>query len=197
MARLMFEKTEIVQMPTAYGKFKFLVFKNLGNNQEIAVIFQGNWSTEDEVLVRLHSSCLSGDIFSSLRCDCGLQLHKTLEMINSEGVGVIIYLPQEGRGIGLFNKIKAYKLQEKGLDTVEANLKLGFKADQRDYSFVVDILNDMGVSNVKLVTNNPDKIEKLKKLGIKIVQRVTIKTESNEHNSKYLEIKRLKMGHLL
>ncbi|MEI6728076.1 MAG: GTP cyclohydrolase II [bacterium] len=193
----MFEKTEIVQMPTAYGKFKFLVFKNLGNNQEIAVIFQGNWSTEDEVLVRLHSSCLSGDIFSSLRCDCGLQLHKTLEMINSEGVGVIIYLPQEGRGIGLFNKIKAYKLQEKGLDTVEANLKLGFKADQRDYSFVVDILNDMGVSNVKLVTNNPDKIEKLKKLGIKIVQRVTIKTESNEHNSKYLEIKRLKMGHLL
>ncbi|MEI6729368.1 MAG: GTP cyclohydrolase II [bacterium] len=193
----MFKKTGIVNMPTAFGKFKFLVYHNLINNQEIAVIFQGNWSTEDEVLVRLHSSCVTGDIFSSLRCDCGPQLHKTLEMIDNEDSGIIIYLPQEGRGIGLFNKIKAYKLQEEGLDTVEANIKLGFEADQREYAFVEDILKDMRVSKVKLITNNPDKIEKLSKLGINIVKRVEIKTEGNEFNSKYLETKRLKMGHLL
>jgi 3,4-dihydroxy 2-butanone 4-phosphate synthase / GTP cyclohydrolase II len=193
----MFKKTDIVQMPTVFGKFKFLVYHNLSNNQEIAVIFKGDWKAHDEVLVRLHSSCVTGDIFSSLRCDCGPQLHKTLEMINNESTGMVIYLPQEGRGIGLFNKIKAYKLQEEGLDTVEANIKLGFEPDQREYSFVEDILKDMGITKVKLITNNPDKIEKLAKLGINIVKRVEIKTQGNEFNSKYLETKRQKMGHLL
>ena len=158
---------------------------------------KGSWTEEEPVLVRVHSSCLTGDIFGSCRCDCGPQLHKAMEIIEKEGKGVILYMNQEGRGIGLMNKLKAYKLQEEGLDTLEANIKLGFKGDQRDYGIGAQILRDLGVKKMRLLSNNPKKRSGLIGYGLEIIENVTLEIESNRHNESYLKTKRDKMGHSL
>ena len=158
---------------------------------------KGEIKPTDEVLVRVHSQCLTGDVFGSERCDCGEQLHKAMEKIKKEGKGVILYMKQEGRGIGLINKLKAYELQDKGLDTVEANIKLGFKPDLRDYGIGAQILVDLGVRKMKLMTNNPKKIVGLEGYGLKVVERVPIETSPNERNIVYLKTKKKKMGHML
>ena len=158
---------------------------------------KGTWSKDEAVLVRVHSSCITGDIFGSCRCDCGPQLHKAMELIEKEGKGVILYMNQEGRGIGLMNKLKAYKLQEEGLDTLEANIQLGFKADQRDYGIGAQILRDLGVSKMRLLSNNPKKRSGLIGYGLEIIENVAIEIASNEHNESYLRTKRDKMGHSL
>ena len=160
-------------------------------------MIKGQWEKNEPVLVRVHSSCLTGDIFGSCRCDCGPQLHKSMEMIEKEGKGVIVYMNQEGRGIGLLNKLKAYKLQEEGRDTVEANEELGFKPDERDYGVGAQILRDLGVSKIRLMSNNPKKRAGLIGYGLEIVENISIEVESNEHNKFYLQTKRDKMGHFL
>ncbi len=186
-----------VQMPTQWGNFELLAYKQITTDQEHLVLKKGNWEKDEAILVRVHSSCLTGDIFGSCRCDCGQQLHKAMELIEKAGKGVIVYMNQEGRGIGLLNKLKAYKLQEQGLDTVEANIQLGFKSDQRDYGVGAQILRDLNVSKMKLMTNNPTKRAGLIGYGLEIVENVSLNTESNEHNLFYLQTKRDKMGHSL
>lgn len=185
-------KKETANLPTKYGDFTAIVYECEEGLHHIALV-KGDISNKD-VLVRVHSECLTGDIFHSLRCDCSEQLDKALKMIGEEG-GVLLYLRQEGRGIGLLNKIKAYALQDKGLDTVEANEKLGFKADMRDYTVGVQILADLGLKRIKLMTNNPKKIEGLEKYGIEIVERVPLIIKPNTTNKKYLEAKKNKLGH--
>jgi 3,4-dihydroxy 2-butanone 4-phosphate synthase/GTP cyclohydrolase II len=160
-------------------------------------LVKGAWDKEEPILVRVHSSCMTGDIFGSCRCDCGPQLQKSMEMIEAAGKGVIVYMNQEGRGIGLLNKLKAYKLQEEGRDTVEANIELGFLADERDYGVGAQILRDLGVSKIKLMSNNPKKRTGLIGYGLEITENVSIEIESNQHNKSYLETKRDKMGHSL
>src|SRR3989338_10148390 len=182
-------------LPTKYGKFKLIAYEDWNNGQHIALV-KGNVRGKKNVLVRVHSQCLTGDTFGSLRCDCGEQLDIALRIISKKG-GVLMYMPQEGRGIGLLNKIKAYELQDKGMDTVEANEKLGFKADVRDYTIGVQILADLGIKSMKLMTNNPKKIEGLGNYGIKIVERVPLIIKPNTTNKKYLEAKRKKLGHYL
>jgi len=184
-----------VNMPTDYGDFKLIDYSVETNGQEHLVLIKGEWEKDEAVLVRMHSSCVTGDIFGSCRCDCGEQLHQSMEMIEKEGKGVIVYLNQEGRGIGLLNKLKAYKLQEEGLDTVEANVELGFKVDERDYGVGAQILRDLGVRKIKLMTNNPKKRAGLIGYGLEIVENIPIIVESNPHNVKYLQTKRDKMGH--
>ena len=184
-----------VNMPTDYGNFTLIDYNVETNGQEHLVLVKGTWNKDEPVLVRMHSSCVTGDIFGSCRCDCGEQLHKSMQMIEKEGKGVIVYLNQEGRGIGLLNKLKAYKLQEQGLDTVEANVELGFKADERDYGVGAQILRDLGVRKIKLMTNNPKKRAGLIGYGLEIVENVAIIIPSNPHNEKYLRVKRDKMGH--
>ncbi len=184
-----------VNMPTQWGDFKLIDYKVETNGQEHLALVKGKWEKDEPVLVRMHSSCVTGDIFGSCRCDCGEQLHKSMEMIEKEGKGVVVYLNQEGRGIGLLNKLKAYKLQEEGLDTVEANVELGFKADERDYGVGAQILRDLGVRKIKLMTNNPKKRAGLIGYGLEIVENVEIKIKSNPHNAKYLQTKKDKMGH--
>ncbi len=184
-----------VNMPTEWGNFKLIDYKVETNGQEHLALIKGEWDKDEPVLVRMHSSCVTGDIFGSCRCDCGAQLHKSMEMIEKEGKGVIVYLNQEGRGIGLLNKLKAYKLQEEGLDTVEANVELGFKADERDYGVGAQILRDLGVRKIKLMTNNPKKRAGLIGYGLEIVENVEISIKSNPHNAKYLQTKKDKMGH--
>lgn len=184
-----------VEMPTEWGNFKLIDYKLETNGQEHLALIKGEWDKDEAVLVRMHSSCVTGDIFGSCRCDCGAQLHQSMEMIEKEGKGVIVYLNQEGRGIGLLNKLKAYKLQEKGLDTVEANVELGFKADERDYGVGAQILRDLGVRKIKLMTNNPKKRAGLIGYGLEIVENVNISVGSNPHNEKYLQTKKDKMGH--
>jgi 3,4-dihydroxy 2-butanone 4-phosphate synthase / GTP cyclohydrolase II len=191
----MWEKTHRVFLPSVYGDFTMVVYRD-HLNKEYSVVFKGNISTDQPVLLRLHSSCLTGDIFGSQRCDCGEQLHNTLRLIDTVGSGVVIYLPHEGRGIGLFSKIQAYKLQEEGIDTVQANLDLGFGEDERDFSFVETILHDMHIDKVRLITNNPLKIETLRLLDIDVVERINLHIEANQHNGFYLATKRDKMGHL-
>lgn len=186
-----------VQMPTQWGNFKLIDYKVETNGQEHLALVKGEWNSEEPVLVRMHSSCVTGDIFGSCRCDCGAQLHKSMEMIEKAGKGVIVYLNQEGRGIGLLNKLKAYKLQEEGFDTVEANVELGFKADERDYGVGAQILRDLGVRKIKLMTNNPRKRAGLIGYGLEIVDNVSIAVESNPHNEKYLQTKKTKLGHSL
>ena len=186
-----------VKLPTQYGDFKLFAYRQLTNDQEHLALVKGEWKEDEPVLVRVHSSCLTGDIFGSCRCDCGPQLHKAMEMIEEAGKGVIVYMNQEGRGIGLLNKLKAYKLQEEGLDTVDANIKLGFKMDERDYGVGAQILRDLGVSKMKLMTNNPTKRAGLIGYGLEIVDNVPIEIESNVHNKSYLATKRDKMGHIL
>lgn len=191
------ERQVEVQMPTQWGNFELIAYKQITTGQEHLALKKGNWEKNEPILVRVHSSCLTGDIFGSCRCDCGQQLHKAMELIEKEGKGVIVYMNQEGRGIGLLNKLKAYKLQEEGLDTVQANIELGFKSDQRDYGVGAQILRDLNVSKMKLMTNNPTKRAGLIGYGLEIVDNIPLHMESNEHNKFYLQTKRDKMGHSL
>ena len=184
-----------VKMPTQYGEFKLKAFKETTTGRLNLAIYKGEWSSEDKVLVRVHSSCVTGDIFGSCRCDCGPQLEAALNQIEDEGKGVVVYMNQEGRGIGLLNKLKAYELQEKGLDTVEANIELGFKPDERDYGIGAQILRAMNVTKIKLLTNNPKKRVGLMGYGLEIVENVPIEIKSNKFNKFYLKTKRDKMGH--
>lgn len=189
------EKNVKVKMPTQWGNFELIAYKQTTTGEEHLALIKGEWDKDEAILTRVHSSCITGDIFGSCRCDCGPQLHKAMEMIEKEGKGVLLYMNQEGRGIGLFNKLKAYKLQEEGKDTVEANLELGFKEDQRDYGVGAQILNDLGVSKMKLMTNNPTKRAGLIGYGLEIVENIPVEIASNEHNEFYLETKKFKMGH--
>jgi 3,4-dihydroxy 2-butanone 4-phosphate synthase/GTP cyclohydrolase II len=184
-----------VDMPTQWGNFKLAAYKVNTNDEEHMALFKGEWEKDEPVLVRVHSSCVTGDIFGSCRCDCGPQLHKAMELIEKEGKGVIVYMNQEGRGIGLLNKLKAYKLQEQGRDTVEANLELGFKMDERDYGVGAQILRDLGISKMKLISNNPVKRVGLIGYGLEVVENVPIIIPSNPHNEKYMQTKKDKMGH--
>lgn len=184
-----------VNMPTEYGNFKLVAFKQINTGENHLALVKGTWEDNEPIMVRVHSSCATGDIFGSCRCDCGGQLHNAMKMVEKEGKGVVLYMNQEGRGIGLINKLKAYKLQEEGLDTVEANLKLGFDMDQRDYGVGAQILHDLGVKKIKLLTNNPKKRVGLMGYGLEIVDNIPIEIVPNQHNKKYLETKRDKMGH--
>lgn len=191
------EKGVKVNMPTAFGEFKLIPFKQLSNGLEHVALIKGEWVKDEPILVRVHSSCVTGDIFGSMRCECGEQLHKSMEMIEKEGKGVIVYMNQEGRGIGLMNKMRAYKLQEEGMDTVDANLHLGFKADERDYGVGAQILREIGVCKIKLLTNNPIKRIGLEAYGLSIVENVPIEIQPNKYNEFYMQTKKLRMGHTL
>ena len=191
------EKGVKVNMPTAFGEFKLIPFKQLSNGLEHVALIKGEWEKDEPILVRVHSSCVTGDIFGSMRCECGEQLHKSMEMIEKEGKGVIVYMNQEGRGIGLMNKMRAYKLQEEGMDTVDANLHLGFKADERDYGVGAQILREVGVCKIKLLTNNPIKRIGLEAYGLSIVENIPIEIQPNQYNEFYMQTKKLRMGHTL
>ncbi len=191
------ERGEEVDMPTAYGHFRLIPFLQKSNGLEHIALIKGEWDEDEAVLVRVHSSCMTGDIFGSMRCECGEQLHRAMKAIEKEGKGVIVYMNQEGRGIGLMNKIKAYKLQEEGYDTVDANLHLGFKADERDYGVGASILHELGVRKMRLMTNNPIKRIGLEGYGLKIVENVPIEVEVNPYNMRYMKTKKEKMGHNL
>ena len=191
------EKGEEVDMPTEWGHFRLIPFRQKSNGLEHMALIKGEWREEDPILVRVHSSCMTGDILGSKRCDCGEQLHKAMQMIEQEGRGVIVYMQQEGRGIGLMNKIAAYKLQEQGLDTVDANVHLGFKPDERDYGCGAQILRQLGVQKMRLMTNNPVKRVGLEGYGLEIVENVPIETTPNEYNLRYLQTKKERMGHIL
>ncbi len=184
-------------MPTADGHFHIIPFRQKSNGLEHVVLYKGEWTEDEPVLVRMHSSCMTGDIFGSQRCDCGEQLHKSMRMIEKEGKGLIVYLSQEGRGIGLMNKIAAYKLQEQGDDTVDANIHLGFRPDEREYGVGAQILREMGVGKIRLITNNPVKRVGLESYGLTIVENVPIVVEPNDYNRRYLETKKTRMGHKL
>ncbi len=184
-----------VEMPTIFGKFELIGFTQLNTGETHLALKKGNWEKDEPVLVRVHSSCMTGDILGSLRCDCGEQLHHAMQMIDQAGKGLILYMNQEGRGIGLVNKLKAYKLQEEGLDTVEANLKLGFGMDERDYGVGAQILRQLGISKMKLLTNNPKKRAGINGYGLEVVETVPIEIKPNAHNKKYLFTKRDKLGH--
>ncbi len=191
------ERIVDVKMPTKRGDFQLIAFKEINSDQEHLALVKGTWEKDEAVLVRVHSSCITGDIFGSCRCDCGPQLHKAMEMIEAEGKGLIVYMNQEGRGIGLLNKLKAYKLQEEGYDTLEANIKLGFKGDERDYGIGAQIIRSLGVSKMKLMSNNPTKRTGLVGYGLEITENISLEIESNVHNELYLQTKRDKMGHVL
>lgn len=186
-----------VDMPTEFGDFKLRAYSVNSNGQEHLALVKGTWEPNEPVLVRMHSSCLTGDIFGSCRCDCGPQLHEAMRLIEKEGKGAIVYLNQEGRGIGLMNKLKAYKLQEEGYDTVEANLKLGFKSDEREYGIGAQILHDLGIRKMRLMSNNPKKRSGLIGYGLEIVENVPLEVGRNKHNEYYLQTKVQKMGHSL
>lgn len=191
------EKQVAVKMPTAWGDFDMIAYSQINTNENHLALVKGTWEPDEPVLVRVHSSCVTGDIFGSCRCDCGPQLHKAMEMVQQEGKGVIVYMHQEGRGIGLINKLKAYQLQENGFDTVDANLELGFKSDQRDYGIGAQILRDLGISKMRLMSNNPTKRAGLIGYGLEIVENVPIEIEPNIHNEQYLKTKRDRMGHVI
>lgn len=189
------EKGVKVQLPTHFGTFELIPFRQLSNNLEHIAIIKGEFQPDEPVLVRVHSSCVTGDIFGSKRCDCGQQLEKALQNIEKEGKGALIYMNQEGRGIGLFNKMKAYKLQEQGMDTVEANIELGFEGDERDYGVGAQIIRELGIRKMRLMTNNPIKRIGLEGHGLVIVETIPLEIEPNEHNSFYMRTKKEKMGH--
>ena len=191
------EKGVEVNMPTQYGNFRLIPFRQKSNGMEHVAIFKGTWSEDEPILVRVHSSCMTGDIFGSCRCDCGEQLHKALEMIDAAGKGVVVYMNQEGRGIGLMYKMEAYKLQEEGYDTVDANIHLGFDPDERDYGVGAHILRELGVHKMRLMTNNPIKRVGLEAYGLEIVENVPIETVPNPYNERYLKTKKERMGHTL
>ncbi|MCA0396211.1 MAG: bifunctional 3,4-dihydroxy-2-butanone-4-phosphate synthase/GTP cyclohydrolase II [Bacteroidetes bacterium] len=186
-----------VDMPTKYGHFKMIAFREKHTQNEHIALVKGEWAKDEPVLVRVHSSCFTGDILGSLRCDCGEQLHKALQMVEAEGRGVVLYMNQEGRGIGLMNKLRAYKLQEEGMDTVEANLHLGFPMDKRDYGVGAQILRYLNVTQLRLISNNPRKRAGLIGYGLEIVESVPIKVKPNEYNERYLQTKKDKLGHTL
>ena len=189
-------KAEIgVKMPTQWGTFELIAFRQINTEDMHLALVKGTWEKDEPILLRVHSSCATGDIFGSCRCDCGPQLHAAMELVEKEGKGVILYMNQEGRGIGLLNKLRAYKLQEQGFDTVEANIKLGFKMDQRDYGVGAQIIRELGISKIRLISNNPIKRAGLEGYGLEIVESVPLEMTPNEHNAKYLETKRDKMGH--
>ena len=191
------EKGETVDLPTEYGHFRLTPFRQKSNGYEHIALTKGKWTPDEAVLVRVHSSCMTGDIFGSLRCDCGEQLHRAMQMIEKEGKGVVLYLNQEGRGIGLMAKIAAYKLQEQGLDTVDANTHLGYDPDERDYGVGAQILREIGVGKMRLITNNPTKRAGLNGFGLEIVENVPIEITPNKYNEKYLHTKEKRMGHNL
>ena len=191
------EQGEEVDMPTEFGHFRLIPFRQKSNGLEHVALIKGEWKEDEPILVRVHSSCMTGDIFGSQRCDCGSQLHEAMKLIDETGKGVVVYLNQEGRGIGLMNKMRAYKLQEEGMDTVDANLCLGFKADERDYGVGAEILRKVGVHKMRLITNNPVKRIGLESYGLTITEIVGIEIEPNNHNSRYLHTKAERMGHTL
>ena len=184
-----------VEMPTEWGNFDLIAFRQRDNNQLHLALKKGNWETDEPVMVRVHSSCVTGDIFGSCRCDCGPQLHSAMQQVENEGKGLVLYMNQEGRGIGLLNKLKAYKLQEQGRDTVEANIELGFQPDQRDYGVGAQILRDLNISKIRLLSNNPKKRAGLMGYGLEIVETMPLEIAPNAHNKVYLKTKRDKMGH--
>ena len=186
-----------VDMPTDYGHFRLIAFRQKSNGLEHVALFKGEWNEDEPILVRVHSSCATGDIFGSMRCDCGEQLHQSMEMIEAAGKGVVVYLNQEGRGIGLMEKMRAYKLQEDGMDTVDANLCLGHLADERDYGVGAQILRELGVHKMRLISNNPVKRVGLEAYGLEIVENVSIETQPNPYNERYLRTKKERMGHTL
>ena len=191
------EKGVEADMPTVYGHFRIIPFRQKSNGLEHVALIKGSWQAGEPVMVRMHSSCLTGDTFGSQRCDCGEQLHQAMQMIEKEGRGAIVYLSQEGRGIGLMNKIAAYKLQEQGDDTVDANIHLGFRPDERDYGVGAQILHELGISKLRLITNNPVKRVGLEGYGLEIVENIPVIIEPNKYNRRYLETKRIRMGHKL
>lgn len=191
------EREVKIQLPTEYGDFEMIAYTDKNSGEEHLALIKGEWDEKEPVLTRVHSSCITGDIFGSCRCDCGPQLQEAMRMIEKEGKGVIVYMNQEGRGIGMMNKLKAYKLQEEGLDTIEANEKLGFKPDQRDYGIGAQILRDVGVRKMRLMSNNPKKRTGLIGYGLEIVENVPLEIESNVHNAKYMQTKKDRMGHTL
>lgn len=191
------ERGEEVILPTQYGDFSIIPFRQKSNGAEHVALIKGKWEVNEPILVRVHSSCMTGDIFGSMRCECGDQLHKSMELIEKTGKGVIVYMMQEGRGIGLLNKIAAYKLQDQGLDTIDANLHLGFKADERDYGVGAQILRSLGVTKMRLLTNNPVKRVGLEGFGLEVVEIIPIEIKPNEYNQRYLKTKRDRMGHHL
>lgn len=191
------KREEKVKMPTTYGDFELVAYQQTNTDAIHLALVKGEWQKEEAVMVRVHSSCMTGDIFGSCRCDCGTQLHNAMKMVEKEGRGVVLYMNQEGRGIGILNKLKAYKLQEQGYDTVEANLELGFKMDERDYGVGAQILRDLGISKIRLISNNPKKRAGLMGYGLEIVETIPIETVPNPHNQQYLQTKRDKLGHLI
>ncbi len=191
------KKEVSVKLPTEWGDFEMVAYTQLNTQENHIALIKGSWEEDEPILVRVHSSCITGDIFGSCRCDCGPQLHKAMEMIEKEGKGMVLYMNQEGRGIGLVNKLKSYNLQENGMDTVDANLALGFKMDERDYGVGAQILRSLGVSKMRLMTNNPTKRAGLIGYGLEVVENVTIEIQSNEHNKLYLKTKRDRMGHTI
>lgn len=191
------EKEETVDLPTEWGNFRLTLYREITSGQLHMALTKGTWKKGEPILVRVHSSCMTGDIFGSCRCDCGTQLHKAMQMVEKEGKGVIIYMNQEGRGIGLANKLKSYHLQEIGYDTIEANVKLGFKPDERDYGIGAQILRDLGATKIRLITNNPKKKSGLTGYGIEIIENIPIVIKPNKYNKTYLKTKQDKMGHIL
>jgi len=191
------ERVALAHLPTEWGDFQIAGYRSLITKEEYVVLFKGQMSREIPTLVRIHSQCLTGDVFGSTKCDCGEQLHTTLQMIQTEGRGAIVYQQQEGRGIGILNKIRAYALQDEGADTVEANERLGLAVDSRDYRQCAEILFDLGLCKVKVISNNPLKLEALELAGLKIVERVSIEVDSAENATRYLRTKKEKLGHLL
>jgi 3,4-dihydroxy 2-butanone 4-phosphate synthase/GTP cyclohydrolase II len=191
------DRGEMVKLPTQFGDFSIVPFRQKSNGAEHVALIKGEWQVNEPILVRVHSSCMTGDIFGSLRCECGDQLHASMQMIEKEGKGVIVYMMQEGRGIGLLNKIAAYKLQDQGMDTIDANLHLGFKADERDYGVGAQILRNLGVTKMRLMTNNPVKRVGIEGFGLEVIETLPIEIAPNEHNQRYLKTKRDRMGHHL
>jgi 3,4-dihydroxy 2-butanone 4-phosphate synthase/GTP cyclohydrolase II len=191
------ERVAIANLPTEWGDFRIAAYRSLNTDEEFVVLFKGEMERDVPTLVRIHSQCLTGDVFGSTKCDCGRQLHQTMQMINQEGRGAIVYQQQEGRGIGIVNKIRAYALQDQGADTVEANVRLGLEVDLREYKQCAEILYDLGLCKVKVISNNPLKLRALEESGLKIVERVSIEVDSTEDAAGYLRTKKEKLGHLL
>lgn len=196
-SRLSIERVADAKLPTEWGDFTIAGYRSLTSTEEYVVLYKGDLAPDEPTLVRIHSQCLTGDVFASMKCDCGPQLHRTLEMIEEEGRGAVVYQQQEGRGIGIINKIRAYALQDQGADTVEANERLDLPVDSRDYRQCAEVLFDLGLCKVKVISNNPGKLKALEEAGLEIVERVSIEVESSEPAARYLRTKKEKMGHLL
>ncbi|HRH46131.1 MAG TPA: GTP cyclohydrolase II [Pyrinomonadaceae bacterium] len=191
------KKVAVANLPTQIGDFKIAGYRSLTSSEEFVVLYKGELKSDTPTLVRIHSQCLTGDVFGSIKCDCGPQLHKAMELIENEGLGAIVYQQQEGRGIGIINKIRAYALQDEGADTVEANEKLGFVVDAREYQQCAEILFDLGLCQVKVMSNNPEKIQALEAAGLKVIERIPLEVEAKEPAAHYMKTKKEKLGHLL